>query len=167
MQPDEFFGIFDAFLQAFSEARQDLEAMRRRKEEEERRARMEAMVRGPLGAGHVRPEARGAPGVARGQTQSRRQSPCGCQLLTFPPRLPLPTTPQLKEQRERERWQRQRKVHAGSALEEGGEFDDLVSALRSGEVFDKDLCKLKRSRKRSGSQALEATRERAINRLNY
>ncbi|KAM9739669.1 disheveled-associated activator of morphogenesis 2 isoform 1-T5 [Dama dama] len=116
MQPDEFFGIFDTFLQAFSEARQDLEAMRRRKEEEERRARMEAM---------------------------------------------------LKEQRERERWQRQRKVHAGSALEEGGEFDDLVSALRSGEVFDKDLCKLKRSRKRSGSQALEATRERAINRLNY
>ncbi|XP_043763311.1 disheveled-associated activator of morphogenesis 2 isoform X1 [Cervus elaphus] len=116
MQPDEFFGIFDTFLQAFAEARQDLEAMRRRKEEEERRARMEAM---------------------------------------------------LKEQRERERWQRQRKVHAGSALEEGGEFDDLVSALRSGEVFDKDLCKLKRSRKRSGSQALEATRERAINRLNY
>ena len=51
MQPDEFFGIFDAFLQAFSEARQDLEAMRRRKEEEERRARMEAMVRGPPGAG--------------------------------------------------------------------------------------------------------------------
>ncbi|XP_016810890.2 disheveled-associated activator of morphogenesis 2 isoform X3 [Pan troglodytes] len=117
MQPDEFFGIFDTFLQAFSEARQDLEAMRRRKEEEERRARMEAM---------------------------------------------------LKEQRERERWQRQRKVlAAGSSLEEGGEFDDLVSALRSGEVFDKDLCKLKRSRKRSGSQALEVTRERAINRLNY
>lgn len=116
MQPDEFFGIFDTFLQAFSEARQDLEAMRRKKEEEERRVRMEAM---------------------------------------------------LKEQRERERWQRQRKVHAGSTLEEGGEFDDLVSALRSGEVFDKDLCKLKRSRKRSGSQALEVTRERAINRLNH
>nr|XP_026239425.1 disheveled-associated activator of morphogenesis 2 isoform X2 [Urocitellus parryii] len=116
MQPDEFFGIFDTFLQSFSEARQDLEAMRRRKEEEERRARMEAM---------------------------------------------------LKEQRERERWQRQRKVLASSTLEEGGEFDDLVSALRSGEVFDKDLSKLKRSRKRSGSQAPEATRERAINRLNY
>ncbi|XP_070274741.1 disheveled-associated activator of morphogenesis 2 [Myotis yumanensis] len=115
MQPDEFFGIFDTFLQAFAEARQDLEAMRRKKEEEERRVRMEAM---------------------------------------------------LKEQRERERWQRQRKVHAGNALEEGGEFDDLVSALRSGEVFDKDLCKLKRSRKRSGNLALEVTRERAINRLN-
>lgn len=51
MQPDEFFGIFDAFLQAFSEARQDLEAMRKRKEEEERRARTEAMVRGRAGRG--------------------------------------------------------------------------------------------------------------------
>ncbi|XP_028622410.1 disheveled-associated activator of morphogenesis 2 isoform X2 [Grammomys surdaster] len=116
MQPDEFFGIFDTFLQAFLEARQDLEAMRRRKEEDERRARMESM---------------------------------------------------LKEQRERERWQRQRKVLASGSLEESGEFDDLVSALRSGEVFDKDLSKFKRNRKRPGSQAPEVTRERAINRLNY
>lgn len=45
MQPDDFFGIFDTFLQSFSEARQDLENMQRCKEEEERRARMEAMVR--------------------------------------------------------------------------------------------------------------------------
>uniref|UniRef100_A0A4X2LQ34 Dishevelled associated activator of morphogenesis 2 n=1 Tax=Vombatus ursinus TaxID=29139 RepID=A0A4X2LQ34_VOMUR len=115
MQPDEFFGIFDTFLQAFSEARQDLESMRKKKEEEERRARMEAM---------------------------------------------------LKEQRERER--RQRKAAVGvSNLEEGGEFDDLVSALRSGEVFDKDLSKLKRSRKRSGTQTLEISRERVVNKLNY
>ncbi|XP_048203779.1 disheveled-associated activator of morphogenesis 2 isoform X2 [Perognathus longimembris pacificus] len=116
MQPDEFFGIFDTFLQAFLEARQDLEAMRKKKEEEERRARMEVM---------------------------------------------------LKEQRERERWQRQRKVLAGNSLEEGGEFDDLVSALRSGEVFEKDLSKFKRNRKRSTSQAPEVTRERARNRLHY
>ncbi|XP_043859669.1 disheveled-associated activator of morphogenesis 2 isoform X2 [Dromiciops gliroides] len=115
MQPDEFFGIFDTFLQAFSEARQDLDSMRRKKEEEERRARMEAM---------------------------------------------------LKEQRERERRQRKTAV-GGSNLEEGGEFDDLVSALRSGEVFDKDLSKLKRSRKRSGTQTLEISRERAVNKLNY
>lgn len=45
MQPDEFFGIFDTFLQSFTDARQDLENMQRRKDEEERRARMEAMVR--------------------------------------------------------------------------------------------------------------------------
>ncbi|XP_015212886.1 disheveled-associated activator of morphogenesis 2 isoform X1 [Lepisosteus oculatus] len=115
LQPDEFFGMFDTFLQSFSEARQDLENMQRRKEEEERRARMEAM---------------------------------------------------LKEQRERER--RAKKSQAGSVSEEVGEFDDLVSALRSGEVFDKDLSKLKRNRKRSGSQLLESCgRERPVTRVNY
>ncbi|XP_055492317.1 LOW QUALITY PROTEIN: disheveled-associated activator of morphogenesis 2 [Leucoraja erinacea] len=114
MQPDEFFGLFDTFLQSFSEARHDLDNMRRKKEEEERRARMEAM---------------------------------------------------LKEQREKER--RLKKSRAGSVSEEVGEFDDLVSALRSGEVFDKDLSKLKRSRKRSGSQLLENSRERAVSKLNY
>lgn len=44
MQPDEFFGIFDQFLQAVTEAKQENENMRKRKEEEERRARMEAQV---------------------------------------------------------------------------------------------------------------------------
>ncbi|XP_069092435.1 disheveled-associated activator of morphogenesis 2 isoform X1 [Pleurodeles waltl] len=114
MQPDEFFGIFDTFLQSFAEAKQDLEAMRKRKEEEERRARMEAM---------------------------------------------------LKEQREKER--HLKKSKAGSISEESGEFDDLVSALRSGEVFDKDLSKLKRNRKRSGNQILDTSRERAVTKLNY
>lgn len=46
IQPDDFFGIFDAFLQSFSEAQQDLENMQRRKEEEKKRAQMETMVRG-------------------------------------------------------------------------------------------------------------------------
>ncbi|KAM4770700.1 disheveled-associated activator of morphogenesis 2 isoform 2-T4 [Rhinophrynus dorsalis] len=114
MQPDEFFGIFDTFLQSFTEAKQDLENMRKKKEEEERRARMEAM---------------------------------------------------LKDQREKER--RLKKAKAGSASEEGGEFDDLVSALRSGEVFDKDLSKLKRNRKRSGNQLLDTSRERAVTKLDY
>uniref|UniRef100_A0A3Q1JQE7 Uncharacterized protein n=1 Tax=Anabas testudineus TaxID=64144 RepID=A0A3Q1JQE7_ANATE len=113
MQPDEFFGIFDTFLQSFSEARQDLENMQRRKDEEERRARMEAM---------------------------------------------------LKEQRERER----RAKKGGTSDEVDGEFDDLVSALRSGEVFDKDLNKFKRNRKRSVNQLVEGGgRERAVTKVNY
>uniref|UniRef100_A0A672HIU1 Dishevelled associated activator of morphogenesis 2 n=1 Tax=Salarias fasciatus TaxID=181472 RepID=A0A672HIU1_SALFA len=113
MQPDEFFGIFDTFLQSFSEARQDLENMQRRKDEEERRARMEAM---------------------------------------------------LKEQRERER----RAKKSGASDEVSGEFDDLVSALRSGEVFDKDLNKFKRGRKRSVNQLVEGGgRERAVTKVNY
>ncbi|KAJ8288982.1 hypothetical protein COCON_G00016410 [Conger conger] len=109
MQPDEFFGIFEQFLQSFSEAKQDNENIRRRKEEEEKRARMEA---------------------------------------------------QLKEQRERERKLRK-------AEEEDGEFDDLVSALRSGEVFDKDLTKMKRNRKRANTSTTEVSRERPITKLNF
>ncbi|XP_063296134.1 disheveled-associated activator of morphogenesis 1 isoform X2 [Pelobates fuscus] len=112
MQPDEFFGMFDQFLQALSEAKQENENIRKRKEEEERRARMEA---------------------------------------------------QLKEQRDRERKARKAKESG----EEEGEFDDLVSALRSGEVFDKDLSKLKRNRKRIISQTTESSRERPVTKLNY
>lgn len=51
MQPDEFFGIFDQFLQSFSEAQQENENIRKRKEEEERRAKLEAQVCGLLSLG--------------------------------------------------------------------------------------------------------------------
>uniref|UniRef100_A0A3B4EP91 Dishevelled associated activator of morphogenesis 1b n=2 Tax=Pygocentrus nattereri TaxID=42514 RepID=A0A3B4EP91_PYGNA len=112
VQPDNFFGIFDQFLQAFTEAKQDNENTQRKKEEEERRARMEA---------------------------------------------------QLKEQREKERQARKAKENS----EEGGEFDDLVSALRSGEVFDKDLSKMKRNRKRPNNQGGETSRERPVTKLNF
>ncbi|XP_031437727.1 disheveled-associated activator of morphogenesis 1b isoform X1 [Clupea harengus] len=112
MQPDEFFGIFDQFLQAFGEARQENENMRRRKEEEERRARMEA---------------------------------------------------QMKEQRDKERKARKAKENGE---DDGGEFDDLVSALRSGEVFDKDLSKMKRNRRRINSQP-DTGRERPVTKLNF
>uniref|UniRef100_A0A4W6D0V4 Dishevelled associated activator of morphogenesis 1b n=1 Tax=Lates calcarifer TaxID=8187 RepID=A0A4W6D0V4_LATCA len=113
MQPDEFFGIFDQFVQSFAEAQQENENMRKRKEEEERRAKMEA---------------------------------------------------QLKEQREKERKARKAKANGE---EDGGEFDDLVSALRSGEVFDKDLSKMKRNRKRINSQNTDSSRERPVTKLNF
>lgn len=57
IQPDEFFGIFDQFLQAVAEAKQENENMRKRKEEEERRARMEAQVRERRLTQQVLPEA--------------------------------------------------------------------------------------------------------------
>lgn len=44
VQPEEFFGIFDAFLAAFMEARQDNENFKKRQEEEEKRAKQEAEV---------------------------------------------------------------------------------------------------------------------------
>lgn len=45
IQPDDFFGIFDAFLIAFNEAKQDNENLKRKREEEEKRAKQDAEVR--------------------------------------------------------------------------------------------------------------------------
>ncbi|TWW71543.1 Disheveled-associated activator of morphogenesis 1 [Takifugu flavidus] len=45
LQPDVFFGIFDTFLTAFADAKQDNDDMLRRKEEEEKRALMEAQMK--------------------------------------------------------------------------------------------------------------------------
>lgn len=71
---------------------------------------------------------------------------------------------QLKEQREKERKARKAKANGE---DDGGEFDDLVSALRSGEVFDKDLSKMKRNRKRIISQSTDSGRERPVTKLNF
>uniref|UniRef100_A0A8C2Z6J5 Dishevelled associated activator of morphogenesis 1b n=1 Tax=Cyclopterus lumpus TaxID=8103 RepID=A0A8C2Z6J5_CYCLU len=103
LQPDAFFGIFDTFLTAFSEAEQDNERTARRKEEEEKRALAEA---------------------------------------------------QLKKDRE----QKAKKTKANEE-EEGGEFDDLVSALRSGEVFEMDMSKMNR-RKQRRHNLFDGSRER-------
>lgn len=45
MQPDEFFGIFDSFLTSFSEARLDNENIKKRQEEEGKRAKQEAELK--------------------------------------------------------------------------------------------------------------------------
>ncbi|XP_010774733.1 disheveled-associated activator of morphogenesis 1-like [Notothenia coriiceps] len=109
MQPDQFFGMFNTFLTAYSEAQQENENMARRKEEEERRELLEA---------------------------------------------------QLKKDRE----QKGRKARA-NAEEESGEFDDLVAALRSGEVFDRDMSTMNRRKQRT-QKVLESSRERVVTRLN-
>lgn len=44
LQPDEFFGIFDAFLTALAEAQHDNDACKRKREEDERRAKQDAEV---------------------------------------------------------------------------------------------------------------------------
>lgn len=72
--------------------------------------------------------------------------------------------PQLREQREKERKARKAKANGE---DDGGEFDDLVSALRSGEVFDKDLSKMKRNRKRINNQNTDSGRERPVTKLNF
>ncbi|KAK5856948.1 hypothetical protein PBY51_010224 [Eleginops maclovinus] len=57
------------------------------------------------------------------------------------------------------------KTARANAGEEGGEFDDLVSALRSGEVFDRDMSKMNRRKQRT-QNVLESSRERVVTRLN-
>lgn len=61
----------------------------------------------------------------------------------------------------KEREQKMRKINEE---EEGGEFDDLVSALRSGEVFEKDLSKINRRKQRR--QDVDSSRERPVSKLN-
>lgn len=68
--------------------------------------------------------------------------------------LPL----QLKKEREL-------KARKAREEEEAGEFDDLVSALRSGEVFDKDLSKMNR-RKQRKHNLVDSSRERPVTKLN-
>lgn len=61
--------------------------------------------------------------------------------------------------------EREQKAKKANEEEEGGEFDDLVSALRSGEVFDKDLSKMNR-RKQRRHDLLDNSRERPATKLN-
>lgn len=127
--------MFDAFLTAFSEAKHDNETMARRKEEEEKRALLEAQV-----------SREGRRELLMKVTQAT--SVC----------LDLSFVLQLKRDRE----QKTRKATANE--EEGGEFDDLVSALRSGEVFDRDLSKMNRKKQRKPN-LLDSNRERAVTKL--
>ncbi|PIK62467.1 putative disheveled-associated activator of morphogenesis 1 isofor m X1 [Apostichopus japonicus] len=85
---EEFFQIFDQFMQSFGDAKVDNINFRKKKEEEEKRARLEA------------------------------------------------------ERLEKDKLRKAaRKAKSGKNGE--GEFDDLVSALRNGEVFGEDMVKMK------------------------
>ncbi|KAM9355334.1 disheveled-associated activator of morphogenesis 1-like [Pholidichthys leucotaenia] len=61
--------------------------------------------------------------------------------------------------------EREQRVKAKADEEEGGEFDELVSALRSGEVFEKDLSKINHKKQRR-SHLIEDNRERPVSKLN-
>ncbi|XP_072222210.1 disheveled-associated activator of morphogenesis 1-like [Leuresthes tenuis] len=70
----------------------------------------------------------------------------------------------MEAQMKKDREQRGRMAR-GNEEEECGEFDDLVSALRSGEVFDKDLSKLNRRRQRRHN-SFNNSRERPVTKLD-
>uniref|UniRef100_A0AAG5CZK0 FH2 domain-containing protein n=1 Tax=Anopheles atroparvus TaxID=41427 RepID=A0AAG5CZK0_ANOAO len=117
VQPEEFFGIFDGFLTALMEAKMDNENFRRRQEEEEKRAKQEAELKKRT--------------IERKSKEGLLNSVAG--------KLGL------------------KSKHSGTNGTNGpvtaadannkGEFDDLISALRTGDVFGEDMAKFKRSRK--------------------
>ncbi|XP_063226391.1 disheveled-associated activator of morphogenesis 1 isoform X2 [Bacillus rossius redtenbacheri] len=115
IQPDDFFGIFDAFLTALNEARQDNENMKRRREEEEKRAIQEAEL--------------------KKRTIERKNSRDG---------IVTKVGGSLKNGYANGVNGNSRRESVGDAK---GEFDDLISALRTGDVFGEDMAKFKRSRK--------------------
>uniref|UniRef100_T1JFN2 FH2 domain-containing protein n=1 Tax=Strigamia maritima TaxID=126957 RepID=T1JFN2_STRMM len=130
-QPDEFFAIFDAFLTCFHEARQDNENLKRRKEDEERRAKQEAELK----KRHQDDKSNGSVMKVKNGVVSNG----------YP-------------------------VKNGRRTDDKGEFDDLISALRTGDVFGEDMAKLKRNRRRVNTSqsppctlsVRESSREREV-----
>ncbi|GFS32251.1 disheveled-associated activator of morphogenesis 1 [Trichonephila inaurata madagascariensis] len=114
LQPDEFFAIFDTFLTSFNEARQDNETFRRKREDDEKRAKQDTERKTHVDRSSKDSSLKGSSGVRNGSINGIRA------------------------------------IKAGS---EKGEFDDLISALRTGDVFGEDFTKSRRNR-RKGSQTM-------------
>ncbi|KAH8235667.1 hypothetical protein KR032_005083, partial [Drosophila birchii] len=117
LQPDEFFGIFDSFLGSFAEARHDNESFRRRQEEEEKRAKQEAELKKRT--------------IERKNKSGLMSSVARNLGLKSGSPNSGPDSP----------------AKGASGGDNKGEFDDLISALRTGDVFGEDMAKFKRSRK--------------------
>lgn len=143
VQPDEFFGIFDTFLIAFMEARQDNDNFKRRQEEEEKRAKQEAEVNDIF--------------LLTIKSLSRRKNIISSFFLSILIIIHIFFF-QLKK-RTIERKSKEglmssvaknlglKKNDSRNHNDTKGEFDDLISALRTGDVFGEDMAKFKRSRK--------------------
>ncbi|XP_076441930.1 disheveled-associated activator of morphogenesis 1-like isoform X2 [Babylonia areolata] len=115
VQPDVFFGVFDAFLTSFGDAKTENDKLKKQKEEEDKRKKIEEQMKKER-------EKRSL--LRRGSSIQADQK------VTVAPENP-----------------------------EKGEFDDLISALRTGDVFGEDLAKLKRQRRRVNAQT-DFSRER-------
>ncbi|KAK7601114.1 hypothetical protein V9T40_008555 [Parthenolecanium corni] len=128
IQPDDFFGIFDTFLSSFNEAKHDMENIRKRREEEEKRAKQEIEI--------------------KKRTMDRKQSKELNGSLLNSGHL-------------------RNGVANGKIVADKGEFDDLISALRTGDVFGEDsIAKIKRSRRSRHSPPKinrDDSRERILN----
>ncbi|VVC32462.1 Hypothetical protein CINCED_3A014002 [Cinara cedri] len=129
IQPDDFFAVFDSFLTALSEARQDNISVKKRREEEEKRIRQEVDLKKFT---LDRKNCKDGSSVVSNGSGSRRAT---------------------------------NQVSINGTAGDKAEFDDLISALRTGDVFGEDsMAKIKRSRKsRHSPPAREHSRDRVLN----
>ncbi|KAL4108075.1 hypothetical protein QTP88_018330 [Uroleucon formosanum] len=125
IQPDDFFAIFDSFLTALYEARQDNYSVKKKREEEEKRMRQEVEL--------------------KKLTLDRKNCKDSASVLS--------------------NGSGSRQVSINGTSGDKAEFDDLISALRTGDVFGEDsMAKIKRSRKsRHSPPAREHSRDRVLN----
>lgn len=117
--PEQLFGAMDAFLTQLAEARAECDAIRRRRDDEQRRTRHEQELK-------KRTMERKQSNSLGSVSKSLAKSNGDCN------------------------------GHSNDSSRDGtmsngqkGEFDDLISALRTGDVFGDDVAKFKRSRKTS------------------
>ncbi|XP_077293023.1 disheveled-associated activator of morphogenesis-like protein isoform X2 [Arctopsyche grandis] len=127
-QPEEFFGALEAFLTSLTEARAENVATRRRQEEDEKRLKQEQEL--------------------KKRTMERKQA--SSLLSSVSKSLGLSKSSHTNGQSNHVNGDAPRdNVQANGQAK--GEFDDLISALRTGDVFGEDMAKFKRARK--GSKA--------------
>jgi len=117
---DEFFAIFDSFLTSFLDAKGENLAMRRKKEEEERKARELA------------------------EQKERERTRAAARKLMNENGIPEEKRKSISER-------------------SPGEFDDLISALRTGDVFGDEMNKFK-GRKRVGKNSRAGLKMSVISR---
>ncbi|CAG5043691.1 unnamed protein product [Parnassius apollo] len=121
--PEQLFGAMDAFLTQLAEARAECDAARRRRDEEERRTRHEQEL--------------------KKRTMERKQA--SSLLSSVGKSLGKANNATDCNGHQNGDGSRDGTLTNGQK----GEFDDLISALRTGDVFGDDVAKFKRSRKAS------------------
>ncbi|ESO96460.1 hypothetical protein LOTGIDRAFT_159871 [Lottia gigantea] len=121
MQPEEFCGIFDSFLNYFNDAQIENEKFRQQKQEEDKRSKMEEQLKKDREKRIL---------LRRASTNTDKTSVNG------------------------------NNSKLSQNDNEKGEFDDLISALRTGDVFGEDMAKMKRTRRRVSNSNAEMSRER-------
>lgn len=117
--PEQLFGALDTFLTQLAEVRAECDAIRRRRDEEDRRAKHEQEL--------------------KKRTMERKQA---SSLLSS-----VGKSLGLGKSKDCNGHNGDQKESLGNGQK--GEFDDLISALRTGDVFGDDVAKFKRSRKTS------------------